>query len=322
TSIHSATDDLGTLTGGSYSFAQAIDSSGRIAGYSGSTSGDRAFRYSGGVMSNLGTFSGDWSYGYGINNLGRVVGGAGTHQQNTHAFLYDGTQKYDLGTLSNNADSWGQAINNSGRVVGYGGTSSSGDHAFVWVPTVTNGTSGKMTDIGTLGGSSSYAWSINDNNAIVGSSNTAGDVGFHAFRYLAGSKTDLGTFGGTYSEAFDINLAGDIVGTASDSGGVNRAFLYSAGVMYDLNSLIPSGSGWTLVRARALNDSDQIIGFGTSPSGEGHAFLLTPILTNPIWSVDAGGLWSQSGNWSNGIPDAITNTAIFASAITAPCTVT
>src|SRR5439155_14737182 len=125
TPINSATDDLGTLTGGSYSFAQAIDSSGRIAGYSGSTSGDRAFRYSGGVMSNLGTFSGDWSYGYGINNLGRVVGGAGTHQQNTHAFPYDGTQKYDLGTLSNNADSWGQAINNSGRVVGYGGTSSS-----------------------------------------------------------------------------------------------------------------------------------------------------------------------------------------------------
>lgn len=48
--------------------------------------------------------------------------------------------------------------------------------------------------------------------------------------------------------------------------------------MTDLNSLIPSNSGWTLAVANRINDNGQVVGDGSSPSGQGRAFLLTPTL--------------------------------------------
>ena len=52
-----------------------------------------------------------------------------------------------------------------------------------------------------------------------------------------------------------------------------HAFLYREGRMQDLNDLIPSGSGWVLEEARAINDRGQIVGFGTF-QGRTRAFLL------------------------------------------------
>ncbi len=45
--------------------------------------------------------------------------------------------------------------------------------------------------------------------------------------------------------------------------------------MTDLNSLLPSGSGWNLGGATGINDSGQIVGYGID-NGQDHAFLLTP----------------------------------------------
>jgi hypothetical protein len=55
-----------------------------------------------------------------------------------------------------------------------------------------------------------------------------------------------------------------------------HAFLYSGGVMTDLNTLIDPTSGWVLQTAQAINDSGQITGYGII-GGQTHAFLLTPI---------------------------------------------
>jgi probable HAF family extracellular repeat protein len=79
--------------------------------------------------------------------------------------------------------------------------------------------------------------------------------------------TDLGTLGGCY--AYGINASGQVVGQSSNGHG----FLYSGGVMTDLNSLLPAGSGWQLVNANAINDSGQIVGDGVI-NGQDHAFLL------------------------------------------------
>jgi len=46
--------------------------------------------------------------------------------------------------------------------------------------------------------------------------------------------------------------------------------------MYDLNSLIDPSLGWVLQEATGINDSGQIVGYGTGPSGQTDAFLLTP----------------------------------------------
>ena len=55
---------------------------------------------------------------------------------------------------------------------------------------------GTMIDLGTLGGTYSYANGINNKGQIVGYSLTASGQD-HAFLYSGGKMTDLGTLGGT-----------------------------------------------------------------------------------------------------------------------------
>lgn len=86
--------------------------------------------------------------------------------------------------------------------------------------------------------------------------------------------------GGHYSSAFGITSDGQkIVGDANVPGEqflVYHAFLYSNGQMQDLNALIPLNSGWVLQSASGINDTGQIVGFGTL-NGVLTGFLLTPI---------------------------------------------
>ena len=85
--------------------------------------------------------------------------------------------------------------------------------------------------------------------------------------------TDLGTLGGTYSDGKGINALGQVVGTSNISGDADyHAFLYSDGLMYDLNDLLSPGIGTTLTDAHGINDSGQIVANGNN----GHAYLLTP----------------------------------------------
>jgi len=46
----------------------------------------------------------------------------------------------------------------------------------------------------------------------------------------------------------------------------------------NLNALLPSGSGWNLYAAEAINDQGQIVGYGLINGQENpvHAFLMTP----------------------------------------------
>jgi len=78
-----------------------------------------------------------------------------------------------------------------------------------------------------------------------------------------------------------INQSGQVVGGASTPGDyINyRAFLYSDGIMKDLNDLIQPNSGWSLFAAYAINDRGQITGYG-SINGATHAFLLTPVCSD------------------------------------------
>jgi probable HAF family extracellular repeat protein len=74
-----------------------------------------------------------------------------------------------------------------------------------------------------------------------------------------------------------VNSNGQIVGWASTPSAGQRAFLYENGTLTDLNTVLINGTGWTLRDAYAINDSAQIVGEGTSPSGYNHAFLLAPV---------------------------------------------
>jgi probable HAF family extracellular repeat protein len=141
---------------------------------------------------------------------------------------------------------------------------------------------------------------LNDNNVVVGSSTTGQTVGqligtssttniTRAFVWNAGVITELtpfnlysspGNIGAStnyHSVANDINNAGLIVGNSQrTSGSAAVATLWQGGVPIDLNTLLPAGSGWSLLSAEGINNADDIVGFGTI-GGVQHGFLLTAV---------------------------------------------
>ena len=230
-------------------------------------------------------FGGSFGAAFDINDSNKVVGVAEESVSRDRGFVWQQSAAVQtVQPFSGGSSSAAYGINNAGKVVGTAQISSGATHAFVL-------SGGVMTDLGTLGGGdstqvSSYAFEINDSDQVVGYSFLPSDSAARNFRAFlattsAGSMTDLGTLGGSNSIAYDVNSSGQVVGMAQNGSNLSRAFLRSsAGVMQDLNDLAP-GTGWTFQEARAVNDRGQIVGTGTNPGGQTHAFLLTPSNAGP-----------------------------------------
>jgi probable HAF family extracellular repeat protein len=301
-----AITDLGSL-GYGVSDGLAINAVGQVTGYSYSSDAfqvscpphqyggqkkcyehpSRAFLWSNGTMTDLGTLGGHFSRGNSINLSGEVVGTADT-TSGSDGFLWNGKKMVDLGAfypggindsgqiagtcasgaclLSNgsftqlpNPTGWGCgaiAVNNNGEVLGSCSDNSSNSRAAVWE----NGT---PIDLGTLGGPQAGAAAINNNGQVVGWSQTSTDAD-HAFIWSNGTMTDLGR---NFFPAA-INDNGIIVGGQS---------VYNNGTLQDLNNLIPPGSPYQVQYANAINDNGQIVADAyDTATAQTHALLLTP----------------------------------------------
>ena len=220
-------------------------------------------------VQDLGTFGGDASFAFGINDSDKVVGDSSTSAAGYHAFLYSGGKMTDLGTLGG-PESSANDINEADKVVGESSTSGTTEnHAFLYDASATP----RMRDLGTLGGSESWAFGINDSEQVVGSAATSDDS-IHAFLYDASATPrmrDLGTLGGSESWAFGINNSGKVTGYAATSVPYpyHHAFLYSSEKMTDLGTL-----GGTESWAFDLNEADKVVGSAfISGDAENHAFL-------------------------------------------------
>lgn len=263
---------VGTL-GGEYSIAYAINAAGQFVGAAyGASGGRQAYIDSSGVMTALAPLPGDLGgEAMALNDLAVIVGESYNSGGIAQAVVWSGGNVSAIPTLGGSvSDAFG--INDSGLIVG---ASTLANNQYVHAFEDLNGT---VTDLGTLGGSSSYALAVNAAGTIVGESRITGDGAVHAFVDQNGVMKDIGTLAGfTNSVATAINANGDIVGycyndaNLATQGMTEHAFLYRNGVMYDLNTLFAT-SGWTLNSAAGINDSGQIVGAGTDPSGFSRPF--------------------------------------------------
>jgi probable HAF family extracellular repeat protein len=302
---------LGSLSSNG-SYPSGINDLGQVVGYYRDDAGAmRAFLYSDGAMIDLGTLGGGEAYARDINNLGQVVGEATNAEGHWRAFLWDSVDGMrDLGTLGGVTSS-AYAINEFGQIAGYADDGAA-LHAFLYsagvmaslgtldfyqsgvfdindygqmsgvvVPftgephaVVLDG--GAVVDLGSAIAGGSQGWNINNLGMVTGYA--WGSGAYRSFLYGADRIVDLGTLAGfrdTY--VYGLNDAGQIVGAATNTmTSVSHAFLYSGGVMIDLNDLVAPESGWEyLTAAFAINNAGQITGYGLI-NGQFVGFLLTP----------------------------------------------
>jgi probable HAF family extracellular repeat protein len=291
------TTDLGTLPGGLNSASSWISSNGFVAGTSqdgeldpldAGFPEDQAVVWEKGKIISLGNLpeGGYESGGQAVNSHGQAVGWAfntvpdpnslgmlspfydyyePVYAYQMRAFLWENGGMKDLGTLGTGTDAWAMAINDKGQVMGISYTNATPNQVmtgcssgapmptqdpFLWER-------GKMTDLGTLGGTCGTPFWMNDSGEIVGASDLAGDENAHAFLWTeASGMQDLGTLGGSNSAASMVNDSGVVVGGSFVAGGGNfHAFLWD-GTMQDLGTL--GGCAY----AFSINAKGQVVGNG------------------------------------------------------------
>src|SRR5215208_6925166 len=292
---------LGALGDGNKGSARAINNNGQIVGtstFSSTSLATHAFVFAvdatGNVISrtDLGTLPGHiGSIAHAINDMGRVAGYSGS--QCCVAVYWDGGKITVLARLdTQNPVNWAAyAVNASGQMAGW-----EGSFAMAWDPAPR-----RLPANG-------EGYGINDTGQIVGAARAPGAS--HSTAFLlnpgAGAALNLGTLpGGVNSGAFDINNAGEVVGYSDGNLGT-RAIRWvpstangTSGVMTDLNTLIPANSGWTLMRARAINNSGQIVGDGLR-GNVNRGFLLTPAApadTTPPTTTAAVSPMTNAAGW-------------------------
>lgn len=153
-----------------------------------------------------------------------------------------------------------RGIATSGRVTGTSRDAAGNMRAFYY--------NGKQNiDLGTFGGHSAQAYSINRCGQISGWAQAAGGVA-RAF-YYDGALRDLGTLGGAESFGFAISTCGKVTGWSATASGATHAFYHDGKTMRDLGTFGGSGS-----YALALNSVGQVAGYAYTPGNAGfRAFL-------------------------------------------------
>lgn len=244
----------------------------------------KAALWKGGKVIDLGTLGGNGASANAITDDGLIFGGAlntipdsdsgdpffvpGATQ--VHAVLWKDGKIQDLGTLGG-SDSVVYQANNVGQAMGVSFTDavrheSTGlptTHPFLWER-------GHMYDVGSLGGTKSIGYGLNNRGEIVGFSKMAGDSTRHPFLWRHGRLRDLGTLGGDRGEAWWINDFGHVVGWADLPGSQSHhAFVWRNHQMKDLGT--PDGNACSM--GEKINRFDQVVGDSGECGVGGDPFL-------------------------------------------------
>jgi probable HAF family extracellular repeat protein len=289
----SAMTDLGALYSGMNSSAGgSINSRGWVTGQSENGIIDpvlgspefRAVLWKGNEIIDLGTLGGhSFVIGIHVNDSGQVVGisdngvadpfsifGIGVQLR---TFLWQNGEIQDIGSLGGPDTIPGASCSGQPHdvVVGASYTSFAPNDS-TGIPTIDPflWKSGKMTDLGNLGGTmSAGAQCANNRGQVIGQSNLPGEIS-HAFFWEEGVMTDLGTLGGDTSEAIWLNDAGVVVGSTDLPGNqIHHAVYWSNGKIHDLGTV----DGDLCSKSLGLNARGQVVGKSTDCNAALHAFV-------------------------------------------------
>ena len=220
---------------------------------------------------------------YGINDSGTVVGV--TYSGNSPGVTqWSGNTQTALGITG-----YGMAINDGGKIVG-GFQTAGQTHAFSY-------SNGSVQDLGTLGGTWSTAYAVNNSGQIAGTS-TLANGHFTGFVSNGNSLVSLGTLGGANSYAQAISQNGFVAGSSQNAAGYLNAFLWTSAGMQNLGTL-----GGSISTGEGVNDLGWTVGSSTTASGASDGFLYrNGAMTDLNSFLPVGTGWTITG--ASGINDA------------------
>ncbi|MBO4274867.1 choice-of-anchor X domain-containing protein, partial [Microbispora triticiradicis] len=295
--------DLHALVGAesdNSSVAQDINDDGTVVVTTGNTSTDddapagMTYLVKSGTVSPIGKLAG----AYGINNRGQVVGSA---------FVRDADGSMLSLRAFKNQYLEARAINNSGQVAGFADMDSGPPWDFQAYRTEPGEPLDPRRDVLSAPIAdrifATVADAVNEEGWVAGYVDRRPGIDLPVIwdDYGKPLVQTVPTPGG---RIYGMNKAGIAVGSLTNDSDIDaRAALYQGGEGIDLNTLLPPGSGWTLVRAKDINDLNEIAGVGRlGGSTVNHAFLLD-LGTQPV--IDSVTLETKrypSTEWTS-VPD-------------------
>ncbi len=167
----------------------------------------------------------------------------------------------------------------------------------------------QIVDLGTLGGTQSFALDVNNIRQVTGNSLVASDPGstgslLRAYLWTSGSMTNLGPLpnAGTnrFARGYAVNDSGTVVGEFNND--VSRAFVYSGGTMTGLTRLAGDNDNGV---AHDINNNNVVVGISSNGTASrptqwtfnGKAYVSTDLgtIAGTVTSTGRGWAINDSG---------------------------
>jgi probable HAF family extracellular repeat protein len=316
--------DLGTLGGGTYSYAGGISNNALVAGSSTLSDGTyRAFLWWNGWMLDLGTLGGPNSQAnYRPSESGEVGGisdttttdpngedfcGFGTYLE-CHPFSWQNGVMTPLPLLGGN-NGYAGGVNNQGQVAGAAEYNTPDPTCTLPLAFLRLGAvvweNGKIIEKlpALRGDPDAFAYAINDKGQAIGFSTNCSSAPVRAVLWQDDRVTNLGSLGGTISVGGDINNRGQVVGFSylADNTTFHGYLWQKSTGMIDLGTL----PGDVASDANGINNLGQVAGGSYDADGNGRAVLwqngvMTDLNTlippdSPLYLIDSSGTINDQG---------------------------